>query len=161
MSGLEVNTRVCCNAGGGEHWRAGCGGRVLSALLIERRHLAGKRAHPFSSSLSQACRAFSESPARPGCGSTRRLFYEFPLGQGCGLPEVLISRERNINLVCCNLFAYKPECLSIPNNQHMAIKQCQDSSKPHREKALSDVFSACWEEINDFISRRWLLGPLR
>ena len=58
-------------------------------------------------------------------------------------------------------FSYKPECLSIPNNRHMAIKQGQDSSKPHREKGLSDVLSACWEEINDFISRRWLLGPLQ
>lgn len=142
--------------GSGRVWRS-----VLSPLLIARRHLAAKRAHPFSSSLSRAYRAFSESPARPECGSTRTLFYEFPLGQGCNLPEVLISCEQNINHVSCNLFAYKPECLSIPNNQHMAIKQCQDSSKPHREQALSDVLSACWEEINDFISRRWLLGPLR
>ena len=146
-------------------WRlgglAGCGGKVLSPLLIARRHLAAKRAHAFSSSLSRAYGAFSESPGRPGGGSARTLFYEFPLGQGCGLPEVLISCEQNINHVSCNLIAYKPECLSIPNNRHMAIKQGQDSSKPHREKGLSDVLSACWEEINDFISRRWLLGPLQ
>ena len=89
-------------------WRlgglAGCGGKVLSPLLIARRHLAAKRAHAFSSSLSWAYGAFSESPGRPGGGSARTLFYEFPLGQGCGLPEVLISCEQNINHVSCNLF---------------------------------------------------------
>ena len=145
-------------------WRRGAlarrvGGRVLPALLIERRHLAGQRR--ILSPLPQpGLRSLCESPAGPGCGSRTMLLYEFHWGQGCGRPEVSISGEQTINRVCCNLFAYKPECLSIPNNQHMAIKQCQDSSKPHREKALSDVFSACWEEINDFISRRWLLGPL-
>lgn len=82
-----------------------------------------------------------------------------PLGTGLRPSWGFNKLWANINHVSCNLFAYKPECLSIPNNQHMAIKQCQDSSKPHRGKGLSDVFSACWEEINDFISRRWLLGP--
>lgn len=40
----------------------------------------------------------------------------------------------------------------------MAIKKCQDSSKPHRERGLTDVFSVCWEEVNGFINRRRLLG---
>lgn len=53
MSGLEVNTRVCCNAGGWEDWR-----RVWrkgpSPITYWEAPSSGARAHPFSSSLSRA-----------------------------------------------------------------------------------------------------------
>ena len=63
-------------------------------------------------------------------------------GEGAwGLPGVLISHEQNISHVSCHLFCrYTRMCLTL-NNQHVAIRKCQDSSTPHREGGLTDAFS--------------------
>lgn len=153
MSGLEVNDWSGCDVGG---WADRL--RVWKCRLPISYSEVPPSGQVDASCLlpsQQAHQAFSESPARPGYGSTRMLFYEFPMGVDRGLPEVLISQEQNISRVSCKVFAYKPERLSIFNNLHMAIKKCQDLSKPRVRGTIwcdfsllgGDKWLYCWRRL--------------